>query len=54
MEFIIDNYGKHIAIFMAIVVLCAILTFILKADSNGIIMKQFTKLIETFFDSVNP
>lgn len=54
MEFIIDNYGKAIVIFLVVVSLIGILTFILRTDADGLVMRQFSSLIEKFFSSVNP
>lgn len=52
MEFIIDNYGKAILIFLVVVALAGVLTFLLRTD--GVVATAFQKLINDFFTSVSP
>ena len=52
MKEIIENYGGAILVFIVIIALIGIMTFLLAGD--GVIADQFRALLDGFFSQANP
>lgn len=53
MQDILKEYGPALITIIAIIALVAVITFVIGTGDEGIVGKEFTKLVTSFFDKAN-
>ncbi len=53
MQDILKEYGPALITVVAIIALVAVVTFLIGSGSDGVVGKEFSNLITTFFEKAN-